>query len=164
MNYTPPPYSQFSASHKAQQQIYQKVQSKTGRTTWYVPTDTDRYDWSIQVDAHDPDSQGYAGRTLEFRLDNGTTTKVKGPWQSNADALFSVTGIDLRDKFWSLVVLSKAIENINGIRTFIDVVYKDDKPVQGSFFRYRELIKKHPEAKYYYSATRGGASSGPCNN
>lgn len=84
------------ASAQAESAKYRKVQGK-GRSTWLVPLDNDPY--KIHVDMHDPNSEGYAGRTISFNLEDGTEYNAKGPWNSNVDALFQDTGIDLRSTF-----------------------------------------------------------------
>lgn len=42
------------------------------------------------------DFMGLAGATARFPLLDGRTFEVKGPWCSNPDSLFELTGIDLR--------------------------------------------------------------------
>ena len=40
--------------------------------------------------------RGMAGSTLRFPLLDGRTFSCKGPWCSNPDSLFELTGVDLR--------------------------------------------------------------------
>lgn len=60
---------------------------------WYIPTSGDSNAIYVSVEK---DKAGFGGQVLSFVLDNGTVDRVKGPWNSNADALFEYTKVDLR--------------------------------------------------------------------
>lgn len=150
-----------SGQGNAQSFIYKKHTGKSG-ANWFIPINSEEPAAHVQV--HYPSSKysdGYGGAALLFQLDDGTTYRAQGPWHSNSDSLFRDTGIDIRDKHLTFVVLSKASK---GYPTeLIDVVYQDPQPLLGKFDRYKDLIKQFPEARYYYSESSGGSFSGPCN-
>ncbi|MCE5308922.1 MAG: hypothetical protein LLG20_14885 [Acidobacteriales bacterium] len=167
-------YRMLCGSAMAEEQVYRKVQGKL-RNTWYIPVNTETPGEGIQLDTHDPRSEGYAGRTLSFRLEDGTVDQVKGPWHSNSSALFEDTGVDVRDTFRTFVVIGLQREYRNtkdayAPPTIIDVLYLDPPEGQiGSFNREKAIAKKlfgeyaELETLYYYSQSRGGTSSGPIN-
>ena len=115
---------------------------------------------------HDPadtGSQGFGGSTLHFTLTDGSVYAAKGPWHGGADGVFRDTGVDVRNTYYTFVVLGMARDHHGSGygRTIIrDVVYKDKAPVLGSFDRYKELIKAHPQALVYYMRSKGGSSCG----
>lgn len=149
---------------EASSKVYRKVEGK--RDTWYIPLN----DWpteGIQIDTHNPKSDGYGGATLSFTLEDGTIDKVKGPWHSNSDSLFEDTGIDIRNTHRSRVVLF--LSRGRDLDTYNDVVYFEESPVIGAFDRYEEVCAKFQEENpgvqfYYLSITHGGSSSGCWNS
>lgn len=162
MNYTQKPYQMISGQHEAQVRRYHKHVTPTGRV-WLV---ADQEAAAENVYVHDPSERGdkwrgFGGATLTFPLIDGTEYVAKAPWHSNADALFAETGVDLRDKHFTFVVLAMSCEWIEARTTFVDVVYQDEKPILGSFNRYKDLIKQYPQAQFYYSESSGGSCSGP---
>lgn len=115
---------------------------------------------------HTKNSQGMGGRTIPIKCTDGQVIEIQGPWWSNAEALFSATGIDVRDTVLSFVVIGRHIEyNRNGdiIR---DVVYKDDEPTLGPWTRYRTIAREvfqaltNEEKLVVYHKTQGGSSYG----
>lgn len=160
MNYTIKHEQMVCASAQVEERRWKCIPGKTGN--WLVPIN--EKEPAAHVHFHDPTdahSDGYAGRTLQFVLEDGTSYSAKGPWHSNADALFKDTGIDLRDQRLSFVVLSKGIGSNQKYQTVMeDVVYIDTEPMLGRFDRWKELVPKYPEANYMYSQTSGGSVSG----
>jgi hypothetical protein len=156
-------YSMFSGQEDAQCRRYRKIEDKMGHV-WLVALQEAAAE---NVYVHDPkatNSQGFGGATLSFTLEDGSIYHAKGPWHSNADSLFSATGIDVRNTHRTFVVLAKERDTTTdgSYRTILrGVLYKDKEPVLGSFHRYKELIKQFPEAKFYYSQSHGGSSCGP---
>jgi len=109
----------------------------------------------------DTKSDGFGGATLTFPLVGGGEYVAKGPWHGNSDSLFRDTGVDVRDKCLTFVVLAKGCDWTYGRTIMRDVVYRDPDWTLGTFYRYRDLIRAHPEATHYYSGSQGGSSCGP---
>lgn len=107
--------------------------------------------------------EGFGGATLQMPLLDGTVFELHGGWHSNSDALFADTGIDVRDKYLTFVVLAKERDFTKDLsmRTILrGIVYKDAAPTLGKYDRYKDLIPLYPEARVYYSQSHGGSSSG----
>lgn len=140
--------------------IFNKIESSAG--VWLIPTNIPNP--GDYVHFHDPKdlkSDGYCGATIEFSLATGDVYVAKGPWHSNTTGLFATTGIDLRDKHLTYVVLANKREPIPfGVVKLSGVCYKDTAQVIGKFDRYKEIAAKYPEAKRYYSESIGGSSCG----
>jgi hypothetical protein len=161
-----PPYSMICGSYEAEIRRYKRYEDKEG-CVWLVAIQEDAACNIYWHNPRDKDSQGFAGRTLHFPLEDGSVYEAKGPWHTNSDAFFQKTGIDIRDKHRTFVVLSKDIQYQPGgycRPIMVDVVYKDEAPTIGHFDRYKELIKLHPEAKCYHSQSSGGSSTGWIND
>ena len=147
-------------SAEAEERTYRKIIGKSG-AVWLVPTCANPAQWVHYHNPKDTRSDGYGGRTLTFSLEDGTVYHARGPWHTNADSLFKDTGLDIRNTHLTFVVLSKAVDHDEQYnRIMVDVVHIDEKPTEGSFDRYKELARLHPEAKFYYSEWHGGSSSG----
>jgi hypothetical protein len=164
--YTEKPYRMVSGQGTVYDRTYRKVQGN--KYTWYIPL-VDNAAAGIHVDRHDPRSDGYGGSILEFKLEDGTVDKVKGPWHSNSDALYADTGVDLRGQYYTRVVLARnRVYSGMGLRgTFIDVFYFEEEPVKGVFNRYIEIVQRfldeNPEwdgMVFYHADSEGGSSSG----
>lgn len=156
-------YQMFSGQEDAQCRRYKKVEDKEGNIWLYAIQEAA----AENVYFHNPrdtKSEGFGGSTLSFALEDGSTYQAKGPWHSSADGLFKATGIDLRNTHRTFVVLAMEREYTDTLGTILrGVVYKDEKPMLGSFYRYKDLIKQYPQAKFYYSSSHGGSSCGPIN-
>jgi len=161
-------YQMFSGQGEAVERKYRKYIGKSGNT-WLV-ADQENAAENVYVTNNPQNttssSQGFEGfgvATLSMPLVDGTTFLLHGGWHSNADALFADTGVDVRNQTYTFVVLSKERVTMDdgSYRTIMrDVVYKDEKPTLGSYYRYREIVKRYPEANYVYSSSRGGSSCG----
>ncbi len=110
--------------------------------------------------------RGYGGSTLQFPLEDGTMEELIGPWHSNCDALFNDTGIDLRKKHLTFVVISKSREYSKESYSSImkDVLYIDAEPQEGLFDRgilmAMEIAKKLNITVVCYKESLGGSSNG----
>ena len=97
---------------------------------------------------------------MTFELEDGSNIELTGPWHSNADSLFADTGVDIRDKYSTFVVIGKDMTFNPDI--MVDVVYKDEKPMIGDFHRGVKLAmalsKQMNCILYYYSQSDGGSS------
>ncbi len=151
---------------------HKHVISKPGKRIGCVWLVSDQPNAADNVYFHDPTdtkSQGFGGGTLTFPLVGGGEYVAKGPWHGNSDSLFADTGVDVRDTCLTFVVLAMEREypksngySLNPIMR--DVVYRDAEPTIGRFDRYKELIKAHPQAKWYYMQSSGGSSCGQTSN
>lgn len=156
----------ISGQHEVAIRQFKVVQGKTGHT-WYIPVNDPEAGANIHVDVHNPQSDGYGGRVIEFLLEDGSVAKAKGPWHSNADSLFEDTGVDLRNTLWTFIVIGRGMD---GWPTVVrDVVYQDPpKGKIGNFDRWQEVVRslvadgivKDGEKLFYYSQSRGGSSAG----
>lgn len=159
------PYQMYSGSAIAQEATY-KVVKGSGKNIWLVPTNNDPS--LIHVDMQNPNSDGYGGRVLRFPLEDGMVHEAKGPWNSNADALYRETGIDLRDKHKTYGIIAFGRENSDGphwmIHDYIDVVHLDSEPTLGEFGRIEKMAQKIANESgrrvFYQVKTAGGGSAG----
>jgi len=161
-------YQMFSGQREAVSQKYHRHIGKSGNT-WLVADST--YAGENVYVTNNPQNttsksqgfEGFGGATLAMPLVDGSTFLLHGGWHSNSDALFADTGFDVRDKHRTFVVLGTERDGTRDgtLRTVIrGIVYKDDAPQIGKFDRYKELIKKYPEAKVYYISSHCGSSCG----
>lgn len=163
-------YQMFSGQGEAVSHKYHKYIGKSGNI-WLVadsksPADN-IYVTNNPQNTTDKNSRwaGFGGATLKMPLVEGGVFELHGGWHTNSESLFCDTGVDLRDKHETFVVLSKEMEYTEDgtyRRIFKGIVYKDDKPIFGPYHRYEDLIRKYPEAQYYYMKSHGGGSSGSC--
>jgi hypothetical protein len=145
--------------------IFRKViEKKKKGQTWLVPVDIPNSGDFVHF--HTKDNQdGYGGAMIEFRLNDGTSIKLKGPWHSNADSLLASTGIDCTKKHLSygIVALDVVRDYKNG-DVFKKVLYMDSEPVIGAYDRIEQIAEnfmKEFKVKVTYSfMTPGGGSSG----
>jgi hypothetical protein len=159
-------YAMFSGQADAVERKYHKHIGKSGNT-WLV-ADQEEAAENVYVTNNPKNTtspkqrfEGFGGATLSFPLVDGTTFDLHGGWHSNADALYNDTGIDVRGTTRTFVVLGMDRTFIKGLRCVIkDVIYRDEKPTLGRYDRYKDLIKKFPQAKVYYMTSKGGGSNG----
>jgi hypothetical protein len=108
--------------------------------------------------------RGFGGSTLSFNLEDGEIVQLQGPWHSNSEALYSDTGIDVRDKFYTWGCVSEEREWKNHDTIMKGVIYKDDSPVLGDYYRVTriamDIAKKLNKTIYCYSESAGGSSCG----
>jgi len=160
------PYSMACGSYEAEIRRYKKYVDKQGGV-WLVSNQEAAAENVYFHNPKDLNSDGFAGRTLTFILEDDSEYKAKGPWHTNADALFAATGVDIRNTHFTFVVLAKERFSTNDgrYRTALrGIIYKDEKPILGSFNRYKDLIKQHPEANFYFTGSSGGSCSGPISD
>lgn len=139
---------------------YKRYKGKT--CVWYV-ADVENDGDFIYCDTGRKNSEGFGGRELEFSLVNGSVVKVKGPWQSNSSSFFEDTGVDLRKKHLTSVVISRGRRQDEFYNTVMqDVVYYDERPMVGSFDRWKEIAKelKVEGPMFYYKRSLGGSATG----
>lgn len=152
-----------SASYEAEQLIYKKLKGKNGRT-YLVPIGKFAGD-NVHVSGGE-NSQGYAGRTLAFQLEDGSAINLKDPWHTNSGDLFEQTGYDVRDKHKAKVFIAENCEYIKGEYkpTLSDILHEDLDFQEGFFNRGTDLAKTFADSLnkpvYYYVLTGGGSHSG----
>lgn len=166
MDFEIKPMAMISGSHEAEVRRYRKYEFAGGV---YLVAIQDAC--ADNVYFHDPkakNSQGFAGRTLRFELEDGSFYDAQGPWKCGAKGLNDHCGVDITDKYSSYVVIGKdmKIEKRNNsegyVRIIKDVIYQDDGWQVGPWNREKEILKRFPAGKYYYyTETAGGSSSGP---
>ena len=121
-----------------------------------------------------PNSEGFAGRTINFPLVDGTELALKGPWHTNPEALFAATGVDVRDCHKTFGVISRdrkhypqtfAPTPMSGRDVMVDVIYMDTEPRIGWFNRVKTIAQVHAnllgETVFYYQESADGSSCGP---
>lgn len=156
-------YQMFSGQGEAVRQKYHKYIGKSGNTWLVADSEWAAENVYVTDSPKNNGTQGFGGAVLKMPLVNGEIFELKGGWHTNSDALFSDTGIDIRNKYRTFVVLAKerfSLDDGTWRIGFKGILYKDKEPTLGHFNRYKDLIKQYPEAKYYYSSSRGGSSSG----
>ncbi len=112
-------------------------------------------------------STGMEGRVIEFDLVDGSTVDIQGPRHSNSSALFAATGIDVRDKYSTFVVIALDMEYRVSISrpTMIDVQHLDKNWTIGEYERgdklAQQIANKLNKTVYRYIKSKGGCTSGP---
>ena len=154
----------ISGQGEAVKNEYLTFTDKNNRTWLY----TDAPNAGENIYVSNPDNkrgEGFGGATLEMPLKNGGTFSLRGGWHSNSDSLFAHTGIDLREKHYTYVVIGKGRSYTDRGETVIeDVLYHDDEPTIGAFNRGDVLAKQIASELqcevFLYSGNRGGSSCG----
>lgn len=156
----------FVASHRpmicgsaeAEGNRYKLYVGRSG-TIWLVGISEDQGN-AVYVQGG-PNSDGFGGRVLTFRLENGCDSiSLKGPWHTNPSSLLSDTGIDVRDKFYTFGVVGEGRE----YPAITKLLWFDTEPVIGSFDRVKqkaqEIANERGQTVFYYMESRGGSSCG----
>lgn len=153
-------------SYEAEQRRYKKVIGKLGKIWLYAVQDNPADNIYVSGGKN---SDGFGGRSISFTLEDGTIEELSGPWHTNSDDLYNNTGIDLRDKHLTFVVIGKGRKTLRTkqgwVDIILDVLYKDDKPTIGKFERgeviAQKLANKLKQTVYCYSQSQGGSSNSP---
>jgi len=151
---------------EAEERRYKKVIGKSGRIWLYAIQDNPADNIYVSGGKN---SDGFGGRTLSFTLEDGTIEELKAPWHTNSDDLYSNTGVDLRDKHLTFVVVGKGRKTYRTRQGWVDkiieVLYQDEKPTIGEFDRGEKLAQpianKLKQTIYCYSQSQGGSSNSP---
>ncbi len=152
------------ASSEAESKKYNYVVGKSGCIWLYAVQDNSADNIYVSGGKN---SDGFAGRTLTFPLIDGKELKLAGPWHANSHDLFKDTGIDLRDKNLTFVVIGLGRETKKTekgrLDIMLDVIYKDKEPTIGYFDRgdrlAQEIANKIKRPVFYYIQSCGGSSS-----
>ena len=109
--------------------------------------------------------KGYGGATLTFHLESGEVLNLQGPWHVGADALFEETGVDIRDKCKTFVVIAKKkictdMMTPGEAMIYKDIVWIDDKIQISEHDRgekiLEEMLELHKVPLAYYFIKSGG--------
>lgn len=125
---------------------FKKIVGKSG-IIWLIGIQTNPADNIYMYNPKGNNSRGFAGRTLEFLLEDGSVEKAQGPWHSNSESLLKDTGIDIRDLHLTRVVLGTGGVEYQGGHSFKvkDVVYQEDDYQLGSYDRDKELAQEYAD-------------------
>jgi len=142
---------------------YKMVIGKSGKAWFY--RDRKFAATAIYVDGG-KGSEGMGGRTCRFDLEDGTHYDSIGPWMTTAEHLFADTGVDVRNRYASRLILCRKIEYPkNGYYTrpnMLDVVHFEEEYVEGTRNRADELAQqianKMGEKLFYFIETPGGST------
>ena len=151
--------------HAGSDAPYRMVMGKDGKA-WFYRTGKFAAT-AIYVDGG-KGSEGMGGRVCRFELEDGSFFDSIGPWMSNANHLFQMTGVDLRDKYATSLILSRQVhypkDSYGIMPDMLDVVHYEPEFVEGTFDRPNLLAQKIAndldETLYYFIETSGGAQSG----
>lgn len=158
-------------SAKAESRTYKKINGSRPGTIWLVANQEEAADNVYFHDSNDHNSDGFAGRVIHFQLEStvpgqtGDVISLKGPWHSNANALFSDTGYDCRATCRTRVIVSKGHAYDDKYRQVLtDVIYNEPKEGKlGLFDRDDEIAQKIAdetgETVYLYSESSSGSCS-----
>lgn len=172
-------YQQFSGSAVAEAREFNLYRGKSGRR-WLVASDVPNKAEYVYVEGG-PGSKGFGGRTLRFKIADGETIELTGPWHSNSRDLFADTGVDVRGMTLAFYVIGIRrgktkikCDTAWGPREFDrdtieDVWYIDEAPmleterVNHPKKMARELADKLGHSVMLLCSTMGGNSNGPVN-
>lgn len=155
--------SMTCGSYEAESRTYKLFYGKSGKR-WLVANQPNEGD-NVYVEG-EKNSDGFGGRILTFKLMDGTTVGLKGPWHSNADTLFEDTEYNARDKHLTIGIVAKYVKpDYYKGDLFTSILHLDKEPVIGEYDRVQKIAQefanklKH-EVRYAMKST-GGGSSGP---
>jgi hypothetical protein len=112
----------------------------------------------IHVNDNEPTGpfRGYGGSILQFEMEDGSIYEIKGPWHTNADALFKDTGLLITDLHMTRVVIRDGYPDSK-------VIYEEEKPVLGPFMRGERIAHQLADLMerrlFVSSYSEGGSSS-----
>lgn len=154
---------QHSASGDAEERKYKMFTGKSGKQ-WLVAVQPNAAD-NIYVDGG-KGSQGMAGRTLTFILENGEKVDFIGPWKTGASELLKDTGQDYTQTYYTKGIVALSRENLPWPKGYIfsDILYMDENYVIGAFDRTAKIAQEFADKLgckvYEASIGKGGGHSG----
>lgn len=114
-----------------------------------------------------PNSKGFGGSTLTFKLEDGSEMQLQGPWHSNAVDLLKETGIDLLDTFLTFGAIGHDVRHLEPSyvnKEIIDVIYRDEVATLGTIDRITVLAQQIADERghpvFYWKRSAGMISSG----
>lgn len=113
------------------------------------------------------DSQGMGGAIVTFRLVEGGTLTLYGPWCTNPRDYHDATGVDLENRYATRGVIAKTVDKLIGpglqkpTMDYRDLLYLDYDWRLGDFDRLEKLAQEYAvkfgEPVYYYAQLYHGA-------
>jgi hypothetical protein len=155
--------SMISASADAECRRYKMLTGKSGRR-WFIACQPNEGD-NVYVEDLDPNSQGFAGRTLTFTLESGQQVDLKGPWKTTG-GLLKDTGYDVSQKYQSFGLVALNVEWQPGgyIGKYTEIIHRDLEPAIGAFDRIESIAQEYADAHhvqvFFAVITGGGGHSG----
>ena len=156
----------FSASSDATERdrVYKLLTGKSGKR-WVVAVQPNAEE-NIYVDGG-PGSRGMAGRTLSFKLEDGSTVDFIGPWKTEGASLFEDTGFDVRGQTYvrGIVALKrKNAEKYYQPDEYSEILHYDAEPVLRDPADYRKLAQEHADRLgvnvFFAEVTKGCGCAG----
>lgn len=167
--------------HYKSPSIWRKIEINPN-TTYLIPTDVLNVADHVHIDQHNPNSDGYGGRTLSFKLEDGTIYEAKGPWHTSCTGLKKHTNgeIDLTYLHGTMVTIYSTKKATRTHKTYVnkeegwvdrdfeyddkdEIIYQETTPVLGPFMRGENIAHALVEATgqpvYLEVESYGGASS-----
>ena len=142
-----------------------KVKYGASGRRWLVAIQPNEGDNIYSESLNPESSDGFGGRTIEFKLENGDTISLKGPWFSNSDSLYEDTGYDCRNKHSTYGIIAEERKTDDkGNDLYGNILHRDAGWTLGNFERIKELAQKYADKMgktivYAVKSTGGGCSS-----
>lgn len=155
--------AQKSSRGQIEERKFKMIVGKSG-DRWFVGTQQASAD-DIYVEGG-KNSQGMAGATCPFLLEDGETINIQGPWKTSADALFKDTGYDARDRYTTRGIVALRKEHAKKFYDpdlFFDVLHFDEDFIIGDFNRIKNIAQKFSNdlgKNVYYSYVSDGGGCG----
>lgn len=155
----------FSGQHEAQIRKYHLYNGRGGRI-WLVSDQPNAADNVYVSNKNNNPGKGFGGARLTMLLVDGGEFVLNGGWHSNADSLYTDTGIDVRDTCLTRVIIGKnRTSDPHYITIITDVLYFEHIPHLGIFNRKDALCEEamtrfNLDNVIYYSKSKGGSSCG----
>jgi len=135
---------------------------KSGRIWLYHP------DRSAVWVSGGPQSRGYGGSTVAFKLADGLgIIQLVGPWHSNSDSFFKDTGIDVREQHvtWGCIGTGRDYDTNTDSMRITGVLWFDSEPTKGLYERVDLLAWEMQQATpdrplFLYTESEGGSHCG----
>lgn len=149
-------------------QKYTKHVTKNGRI-WLVPDKENAGDGIHVGFDYNTKSDGYGGRELTFELVDGGYITLHGPWLTTSEPLYRATGIDVRDKHRTKVIVAgwqdykdnvwnptfhKQVESLSDVDWVIS-----DFPRKDEYERTQALADAENKPLIFHKKSDGGSST-----
>ncbi len=162
-SWTDGPYQMISGQGEAMSRAFKVATNKSGRR-WLYNDDLRDAGAFVYVEG-DPNSDGFGGATIPFKLVDGTTLPLKGPWHSNTEALFADCGIDLRNRHvtWGCIGTERDWKQSRSVIKGL-IYFDPEGGIEGPFNRIESIAEAmarlHKAELAYFSGSHSGSSCG----
>ncbi len=154
----------ISGIGEVQERVFKEIKGKKGKR-WFVAVQNNEAD-NIYVETTECNN-GFCGRKMKFKLQDGSIVTAIGPWHSNSGALYKDTGYDCRNKHLTYGIVAKERIYVGGQTKYVNVVFVDTEFTLGSFNRIDDIAQffanKFGQRIYYAVKTMGGGRSSYCD-